>query len=508
MAIRKRYITPRQKMINLLYVILMAMLAINVSSDVMKGYDVIFRSLEKSTEHSLKENKQVFAEIGELYDNNPVKAGDAMQRAREIRAMADSLCSMSGKSRLMMVEQADGKISASMNIVHAENMEVSYQVMVEQGRGKALANGLDAFRSMVLSVMPEGRKKAAVADCLAMADGMGWENMFSDIPLAGAVSVLAKIQNDVRYAEGEALHALLEGIDPKDFRSNRLTAFVIPESRSVIQGDRYSARIVLAAVDSTQMPQVFIDGRKDPLKGDVLEFASGGVGSHSFSGRIVATDRYGEKHSMPFREQYNVMEPVSTVTAGLMNVLYAGYANPVDVTASGVDPSDINISASGCEVTRERGARFVVKPASSLAGKDAVVVVSGKTRSGKGVRYSHIFHVRALPLPLPFVVTGEGKFSGGKVSKGSLLSSMRVGAAVDDGILDIPYKVLSFDMVFFDNLGNAKVYPTVGERLSEAQFSVIRGIRKNARCYVTSIKAKGPDGKVRQLHSSIEIIIR
>ena len=508
MAIRKRYVTPRQKMINLLYVILMAMLAINVSSDVMKGYTMIFRSLDKSTGYSLKENKQVFAEIKELYGNNPVKAGMAMERAREIRAMADSLCSMSEKSRLLMVKQADGKISPSMNIDHVENMEVPYQVMVEQGCGNTLAKGLDAFRSMVLSVMPEGRKKTAVADCLTMADGMWWKKMFSETPLAGAVSILAKIQNDVRYAEGEALHALLDDIDPKDLRSNRLTAFVIPESRSVIQGDKYSARIVLAAVDSTQMPEVFIDGRSGSLSGGVIEFTSGGVGAHSFSGKIVTTDRYGEKYSLPFREQYSVMEPVSTVAAGLMNVLYAGYENPVEVTASGVESSDINVYASGCDIRKKTGARFIIKPSSSLVGKDAVVVVSGKTRSGKGVQYSHIFHVRALPLPLPFIVTGDGKFYGGKTSKGSLLSSVRVGAAVDDGILDIPYTVLSFEMVFFDNLGNAKVYPSEGNRLSETQLSVIRNIRKNARCYVTSIRTKGPDGVSRSLHSSIEIIIR
>ena len=105
-------------------------------------------------------------------------------------------------------------------------------------------------------------------------------------------------------------------------------------------------------------------------------------------------------------------------------------------------------------------------------------------------------------------MTGDGKFYGGKTSKGSLLSSVRVGAAVDDGILDIPYTVLSFEMVFFDNLGNAKVYPSEGNRLSETQLSVIRNIRKNARCYVTSIRTKGPDGVSRSLHSSIEIIIR
>ena len=100
------------------------------------------------------------------------------------------------------------------------------------------------------------------------------------------------------------------------------------------------------------------------------------------------------------------------------------------------------------------------------------------------------------------------KFSGGRISRGSLIAAGKVGAGIDDGILDVPYKVMAFDMVFFDNLGNAKIYPSRNERMTDEQKRMVSQARKNARCYVTSVKVKGPDGITRSLNSSMEIIFR
>ena len=495
-------------MINLLYVVLMAMLAINVSSDVVKGYSVMSKALDKSTGHSNDENKQVFSEIEELYKHNPVKAGTSMSMSVKIRNMADSICIIADSARHMMIADVDGEWHQGKEIVNWDNMETSHRMMVSEGRAKNLADCLKDFRSMVLSVMPEGRAKIKVADCLNITEGEWWNDLFSNMPLAGAVTLLSKIQNDVRYAEGEALHALLENIDPMDIRTNRLAAFVIPEARRIVEGDRYKARIVLAAVDSTQMPEIFINGRPSKLSSDEIEIMAAGQGEHSISGKIVTSDRYGGKKILPFKETYTVMEPMSNVTSSLMNVLYAGYDNPVEASASGISPSEISVSAEGCSITRRGNARFTVKPSVQMIGKDVYVLISGKTASGRDMSFAHKFHVRALPIPVPFVVTSTGKFRGGKMSKGTLISSERIGAGVDDGILDIPYKVVSFDMVFFDNMGNAKVYPSHSDRMTEEQIRMIQYMRKTSRCYISSIQAKGPDGITRTLTSSIEIIFR
>ena len=180
-------------MINLLYVVLMAMLAINVSSDVVKGYSVMYKALDKSTGHSINENRQVFSEIEDLYKHNSVKTGASMSMAIKIRNMADSLFVMADSFRQSMIESADGAYKSDLEIVHWENMDVSNRMMVKEGRSKELADCLEGFRSMVLSVMPEGRAKAKVADCLMIGQGEWWLDLFSDIPLAGAVTLLSKI---------------------------------------------------------------------------------------------------------------------------------------------------------------------------------------------------------------------------------------------------------------------------------------------------------------------------
>ena len=134
--------------------------------------------------------------------------------------------------------------------------------------------------------------------------------------------MLSKLQSDVRYAEGEVLHALVANVDVKDIRVNKLSAFVIPESRTVVSGDRFSAQIVMAAVDTTRQPEIYIGGRKVNLRNNTYQFTAGGVGEHSFSGYITMRNGSGDVIRRDFTQKYSVVAPSATVSADLMNVLY------------------------------------------------------------------------------------------------------------------------------------------------------------------------------------------
>src|SRR3712207_5234505 len=115
--------------------------------------------------------------------------------------------------------------------------------------------------------------------------GRNWQQyMFEDMPVAAAVTLLSKLQSDVRYAEGEVLHSLVANIDLKDIRVNRLNAFVIPEKTTLYPGETFSAHIVMAAVDTTRQPQIFVNGARVNAPGGKYSFSAGGVGRHSFGG--------------------------------------------------------------------------------------------------------------------------------------------------------------------------------------------------------------------------------
>ena len=111
--------------------------------------------------------------------------------------------------------------------------------------------------------------------------GKNWqEYMFENMPVAAAVTMLSKIQSDVRYAEGEVLHNLVANIDMKDIRVNKLDAFVIPEKTTLYPGERFNANIVMAAVDTTQQPEIYVNGMRVNSARGQYSFTAGGVGEH------------------------------------------------------------------------------------------------------------------------------------------------------------------------------------------------------------------------------------
>ena len=335
--------------------------------------------------------------------------------------------------------------------------------------------------------------------------GKNWQQyMFENMPVAAAVTMLSKLQSDVRYAEGEVLHTLVSNIDLKDIRVNRLEAFVIPESKTVISGDAFNARIVMAAVDTTMTPEIYVGGRR--ITGNNYRFTASGVGEHSFAGYITMRNGNGGLIRRDFTQKYNVVAPSATVSADLMNVLYAGYENPISISIPGVALNEVQASMTGGAFHSVGMGRYIAKP--SAVGSDVTITVSA--RKGNAIRQmgKFTFHVRKLPDPMAYLVIGTDRYKGGGLSKSALMGIDRIHAAIDDGLLDIPFRVVSFETVFFDNMGNAVPIASNGARFSERQRETFRRLSRNRRFYIRGVKAVGPDGITRTLSYPMEVIVK
>jgi gliding motility-associated protein GldM len=127
---------------------------------------------------------------------------------------------------------------------------------------------------------------------------------------AAAVTLLSKLQSDVRNAEKEVLHKLVQNIDVKDIRVNALNAFVIPNSQTIVRGDKFSAHIVMAAVDTTQVPEIFIGNQKVNLQDGLYETVCGKTGDFTLSGYIQTTNGNGDAIRRDFSQKYTVVDPV------------------------------------------------------------------------------------------------------------------------------------------------------------------------------------------------------
>ena len=529
MAIKKRKISPRQKMINLMYVVLMAMLALNISTEVLNGFSVVEESLNRTTGNSSKENDAIFGELDQMMRKNPQKVKQWFMMASTVREMSDSLYNYAQALKVAIVREADGEKGDPLNIEGKDNIEAASYIMLNpaNGQGHKLYEAINSYRARILQFVTDPRQKKIIASNLSTevphhSMGKNWEEyMFENMPVAAAVTLLSKLQSDVRYAEGEVLHTLVANVGLKDIRVNKLQAFVVPSQTRLYPGETMTAQMFMGAVDSTQQPQVFVNGQL--IKGNQITVKAGAPGKHTLSGYILIKDLTGNVLRRNFSQDYWVtggpqpkeyispqgmqkvppFDGMATIAADLMNVLYAGFDNPITISIPNTSQHDVQATMSGGSLVARGGGHFIARP--SAVGQLVTISVSAKGR--KIGEYQ--FRVRKLPDPSPYIAMGADRFKSGALSKAALMSAPGIQAAIDDGLLDIPFSVTSFRVVFFDNMGNAVPLASNGASFSPQQKEQFRQLSRNKRFYITNVVVHGPDGTTRTLNGrNMEVIVR
>lgn len=513
--------SPRQRMINLMYIVLTAMLALNVSSDVLNGFSQVQEGMQRTNLNISARNAVQFAHLEDLYGQNPEKAGRWYKEGVQLHNRSDALYSVIESLKTQIARAADGPEGNYTDIKNNDDLEASSVTMLNPAtnKGASLRKNLDDYREYVATLISDSAKKRAVMEMLstkvtAKAGTVGptsWEQkMFENMPAVAAVTLLTKLQNDIRQAESEALSSLITNVDIGDVRVNELNAYVIPNSNMVMRGGRYSANIVLAAIDTTRRPDIFVNGARLANPNGLYEFVAGNVGTHEYSGYIEVARADGSVDRRPFKSSYTVMEPMATISPTMMNVLYAGIANPISISVPGVPMSGVQATMTNGSLTRN-GDHWVAHP--GKVGSEAVISVTATIDGRSQTVGSMKFRVRKLPDPTPYLAVKDGngntvhyKGSPKRISKGALMASEGLGAAIDDDILNVSYSVVSFSTVFFDQMGNAIPELSDGARFSARQREQFRRMKAGKSFFISNVKAKGPDGITRDI-SPMEVAL-
>lgn len=521
MALHKKKLSPRQKMINLMYVVLMAMLALNVSSDVLNGFSLVDEGLNRSKNNSSSQNEAIYQTLEQAYKENPEKVREWFSKAKNVKAISDSLYQFAEDLKWEIVREADGKDGDIYNIEGKENLEAATHVMLAPGIGKGgkLYDAINTYRETILKMVTDKAQKAIIADNLntevpekGKILGKNWqEYMFENTPVAASVTLLTKLQNDVRHAEGEILHQLVSNIDIKDVRVNEINAYVIPSSQTVVRGGKFSAQIIMAAVDTTARPDIYIGNTLLNSAGGRYETICNSTGDFTLHGYLVMKNGNGETIRREFSQPYTVVEPTATVSATMMNMLYAGYQNPISVSVPGVPINKVNASISGGTLTKQGDGSYIAVP--SKVGEDVTITVTAENEGRQQEMGQFAFHVRKLPDPTPYIAYADDKgntmrYKGGMpFAKSTLLAANGINAAIDDGLLDIQFKVVAFETTFFDNMGNAIPEISHGGDFTALQKDMFRKLTRGKRFYISRVHAVGPDGIERTLPTSMEVIV-
>ena len=515
-----RSLSPRQKMINLMYIVLTAMLALNVSSDVLDGFGQVEEGLARSNATVDQRNEAVFRRLEAFAEQNPEKGATWLDKATEVRSTTSRVYGLIDTLKMAIAIEADGNNANLANILNQDNLDAASIVMLSPGsaKGKHLRSTIDYYRNYIGSLMSDSLKRDNIMRSLSteqitrrgtVTPQLWEEAMFENKPVIAAITLLTKLQSDIRYAEGEALSTLLANVDAGDVRVNELNAFVIPQSRNVMRGSRYSANIVLAAVDTTQRPTIYINGKQLDNDRGLFETLASSTGNFDYSGYLEVPHGDGTVTRHDFNSSYTVIEPTATISATMMNVLYAGIDNPMSISVPGIAPSAISASMTNGTLSRH-GDSWVARP--GKVGTEAVVTVTANIDGRPQTVATTSFRVRKLPDPAPFISYTDSKghqerYKGSKpFPKTLLLQAPGIEAAIDDNLLNVSYRVLSFETVFFDSMGNAIPEVSQGSQFSQRQKHSFRRLQRGKRFYISRVKAIGPDGIERDL-APMEVIV-
>ena len=514
--------SPRQKMINLMYLVFIAMLALNVSSEVLDGFDLVEESLLRSVKAASQRNEGVFEDLKQYYSANPDKAQEWYEKGAQVKEKTDSLFNFIQESKIKIAKKSDGKDGDPEHIKRPDDLNAAYEVMFERGKNYAtqLKSDIDTYREYVTTLVSNPSIKNIIKSNLqtepsrkAKENKQTWEeSMFWQMPTAAAITLLTKLQNDIRYAEGEVLGDLVKNIDVMDFRVNKLEAFVIPESQIVMRGGSYRASIGLLAQDTTQRPKIFVNGKQLPDDANgIYSVGTSSTGTFPIKGYVEMPRGDGSFFRQEFSTEYFVVQPSATIAPVWMNVLYAGVENEVQIAVPGVASQNVSASISNGSLTHKSNDIWIANP---RYGSDAIITVTAKMAGGRSQEMAkQTFRVRPLPDPTPYlnITNADGnkvRYKGGTpLAKAALIAVDALSAAIDDGILDRPFTVLRFELQKFDSMGFAMTTSSEGARFSQQQKNVIRDMQRGQTLLIRGIVVRGPDGIERNLNAPMEIRI-
>jgi len=497
---------PRQKMISVMYLVLTAMLALNVDKSVLEAFAMVDHSFMETIQNFTSKNQRVYSDFSAAAKENPQKAGVLNEKVLKVKASSDSLYNYILSLKELIVKTADGPEGNINEIVSQQDLHVAALVMIAKKNGTVLKKAIEAYRNSLIASIDTSNTEliAALNKSLSTAppppkegNSPSWEeSKFEGYPLIAVITLMSKMQSDVRNAESDVINNLYAKIDASSFKFNKLQAQVVSKSDFVLLGGTYEANVFLSAVDTTVSPEVFVGGTKlSNTLGD-YKVSTSREGKIDFIGYINYKTPSGTVVPYPFKHSYEVAKPSMTVSPTKMNVFYAGLANPVSISVPGIAPSNVKVSITNGTIapgTIAPGIEgYIVSP--SKVGVNSIITVSAMIDGTEKVIGSTEFRVKKVPDPVASVA---GKTEG-IISKNELMAQLGVMAKIPDFDFQMNFTVTSF-VVSTIKASYVVDEPTKGNRFSTKQVDLMKSLSSGSRLYIESIVVKGDDGSVRNL---------
>jgi gliding motility-associated protein GldM len=501
--------TPRQRMIGILYLVLLGLVALNVPDSLLNAFKNISDSLiaSKSNVQTGIDNTYDAFEKTKLKEQ-PERAKPIYDKAKQATAVAKELDDYIESLKKVLADKADGIEETTGDYKKRDDLDISSEVMINGKKAAELHKKIDETREKLIALLdPKERantKLSLSADAPQSKSGnakLTWEEAYfgSGIPMGAAMTSLNKVQADAKNAESEVVKKILGKVDQAVVNLDKFAAVAVAPSSYIIAGQPFKAEVFLTASDSKSSPEIAVNGSRLQVVDGRGQYTTGtsGEGMRTWVGTIRVRQNDGTvKEYKTAPQQYQVAKPSATVAAEKMNVLYIGVPNPLSVSAPGIPKDKLRVSMSGGSVSGSGGS-FTARVSSPGTVN---VTVSGEASPGKTqVLGSTLFRVKRIPDPR----TVFGGKSGGSTSTANLRGQDRVFAKLENFEFDANFSIQRFNLVIIKPRQDPILLSTSGNELSGQMRSAMATITPGTRVIFTNVIAVGPDGSQRGLDDVI-----
>jgi gliding motility-associated protein GldM len=488
---------PRQLMINLMYLVLTALLALNVSAEVMNAFFSLDKGLKNSRGIVETNNEQVMKSIDKQADayrnpNNEKYRGNA-KSAQQISA--DFVAYIDGV-RNQLFEKAKGPSKTDPTIPKdIRNKDITTKMFVNDKLGDEIEAKIKETRSKLLALADndKGVESSLPLDVDPLPENTtmkSWaEYKFKQMPVAAVFPLLGKMQSDAKSSATAVLNFCANKVGGEDIKFDAFKPAISAPKGYVIRGEKYSADIFLSAY-STQADNISIsvNGNGLPLKEGVAHYetTASGLGSQKYKVSInVKNPLTGEVKNYSQDFEFEVGQRSIAVALDKMNVFYIGVENPVSVSAAGISSNDLKVSGNGINIRKGDGSGKYVVTATTPTNDASITV------SAPGVSQTFNFRVKRIPDPVPRL-GGNPKNKGGTMGNGEFKAQGGISAILENFDFDAKCDIVGFELTYLPKRQDPITAINNGARWSSQVADFIQKAKPGDAYFFDEVKCKCP----------------
>jgi len=489
----------RQRMINMMYIIFIAMMALNMSKEVLTAFGDVNSSLMSNIDQSGERNTALMAGLASKAEEQPEKYRPLHDKALEMESVSNELVDYIQNLKEELQERVRKDEDGNMDY---ESMDTDVEINEKFFANNRLTDEAKELKDKIRSFKNKAQELAEAADNAEMANYINlrfstdtinvkdggkedWMKYhFEGFPLIAGVTKLTNIQADAKQVQSNLLSSLVSGQMESDVSMTNYQAIVVPDKTAFFSGENFKGKVVLGRFDNTlNFNKVTINGDdiKDLDAGQVnLDFPAGNVGEQDIKGEL----QFKEGDSIvriPVSSSYSVIpKPNSAViSADKMNVVYRGVKNPLTISIPGV--SSITANAPG--MSQVSGAKYELDP-TTVKGREVKINVSGKLANGETVSDSKSFRIKDIPNPVG-TVRGEDGLSGPIKMQRNDLKISSVGAVLPDFDFDLSLAISGFKL----QVPGKPIVEVNGQKLNDAAQRAVDDAQRGSTIQIFDIRA-------------------